>query len=369
MIQRFKVANYKGLQNFSLTHIGRINLVTGANGVGKSSLGEALWLFHGRYNPSLLWNLHVQRRGGMQISSPLTLLGRGHPIELQGYEDGRKYSVRFEYDEIAQAQLRPDAWVPQGPVDSGENLEPSLPSSPPDIVRRLNLPILGTLRATYGRSDPNIEEYESEVVPGPAAPGLVRPIPMIRRPMGIIVNRDVPFPVGSDRVEQFSNVVAQGQKRDLLEVLRLIRPPIQDVEILSHQGIPSLWADSKDIGLLPLESMGGGAVRLFGLLVNFYNARGGFIMIDEIENGIHYSALPELWHQITKLSDLLDVQAFITTHSLECLNAAVEVANSLKMRSEVVVHQMYQTRDGKRQSETYTGDKLMAALDRSFEIR
>ena len=369
MIEQLKVVNYKGLRSFSLDTIGRVNLVTGPNGVGKSSLTEALWLFHGRYNPVILWNLHVQRRESLQGFSPLIALGNGDPIELRGSEDGASYGVRFDYDEIVQPlQRRPNG--SSRPVDAGEELGFSLGNVASGGVEGPSFfPTLGSLRADYGQNDPHIKKYYSEVILGPTGPGLARPIRRIERPTGIIVNRDAPFPIDSDRVERFSNVVARGEKRQLLDLLRLIRPHIRDIEILSHQGTPSLWADMGDQDLLPLEALGGGVVRLLSLFVNFFNARGGLIVIDEIENGIHHSALQEIWQQIKELCVLLDVQSVITTHSRECIEAAVAAQDSGHGPSDFVVHQMYQTEDGERRSETYAGEKLKAALELGFDTR
>ena len=41
---------------------------------------------------------------------------------------------------------------------------------------------------------------------------------------------------------------------------------------------------------VPLRSFGDGLNRLFGIILSLVNARGGFLLIDEFENGLHYSA-------------------------------------------------------------------------------
>ena len=344
--------------------------MTGPNGVGKSSLIEALWLFHGRYNPSLLWNLHIQRRPSIegQRFDPLAFLGNGRPIELRGMEDGASFGVKFDYDEVVQPlQNLPNG---QSRPRSGGVEEEFGPGLGGVSQQEFNLfPVLGSLRAEY-ESDSGKELYQSDVMLTPAGQVFARPMPVpTKRASGIIVSRDAPFPIRSETVEQFSNVVARGQKRQLLKILRLIRPHIRDIEILSHQGSPSLWADVRGSGLLPVEAVGGGVVRLLGLFVYFLNAKGGVIIIDEIENGIHFSALQSIWQQIHYLSGMLNVQSFITTHSLECVRAAVSAGTNGRGSTGFVVHQMYQTKNGERRSETYSGDKLSSALDLGFDIR
>ncbi len=370
MIEQFEVISYKGLRDFSLGPLQRVNLVTGPNGVGKTSLAEALWLFHGRYNPSILWNLHIQRRA-MNEPNPLVGLG-GCPVELRGSEDGVHYGAKFEYDEVMQpSQERADGSPKAAAVAEdapGYRLANVAQGSPEWASPSLNFPFLGWVRAGYS-PDPYVDDYDSEVVLGPTGPALARPAPQSQRPTSIIVTRDAPFPVNPDTLERFSNMVARGGKRHLLDILRVIQPHIRDIEILSHQGSPSLWADVGADELLPVEAAGGGVVRLLGLVVNFFAARGGLIVIDEIENGIHHSALPELWRQIKDLSARLDVQSVITTHSIECVRAAVAAQGDDQATADFVVHRMYQAEDGMRRSLTYAGDKLMATLDMGFDIR
>ena len=53
------------------------------------------------------------------------------------------------------------------------------------------------------------------------------------------------------------------------------------------------------------------------------------LLIDEIENGLHYTTHYEFWKNIFKLSKELNVQIFATTHSLEMIKAFNEVAKEM----------------------------------------
>ena len=348
MIEQFEAVSYKGLQNFCVGPLERVNLITGPNGVGKTSLAEALWLFKGRCNPGLLWNLHVQRRP-IGAQSPLNVLGG--KVHLRGYEQGKAHSVRFEYDDF-QAVNTLEVRQAFSPVNRPEG----------------TVQLVGKVKAVYDDSTTETR-YESDVFSGPAGTALTNPSPGLALGEAVIVKQDTTLPITPAQIEQFSNVVAQGEKRTLLDFLRLMQPRIRGIEILTHQGVPSLWADTETGGMLPLEAVGGGVVRLLSLLVNFFTARGGLIIIDEIENGIHHSALPELWRQIRVLSEELDVQVVATTHSFECIQAAVMTDDSnTSPPPDFVLLRMYQ-KEGVPHCLTYAGEKLMAALDMGFEIR
>ena len=56
-----------------------------------------------------------------------------------------------------------------------------------------------------------------------------------------------------------------------------------------------------DIGLpllLPIPLMGEGLRRLLSLLLAIANLKDGIVLIDEIENGFHYSVHKKVWQAI-----------------------------------------------------------------------
>ncbi|MCB4782010.1 MAG: ATP-binding protein, partial [Sulfurovum sp.] len=58
--------------------------------------------------------------------------------------------------------------------------------------------------------------------------------------------------------------------------------------------------------------------------------QGKYILIDEIENGIHYTNLDKLWEIILTISEKQNVQVFATTHSKECIESYARVAKRLE---------------------------------------
>ncbi len=97
-LERFTAVRYRGIDGLDLPLLTRANLITGANGVGKTALIEAMWLFVGRYNPSLLWNANVQR----SRVPPLDPISRltGGALTLRGKECGTKQEVGFIFEKI-----------------------------------------------------------------------------------------------------------------------------------------------------------------------------------------------------------------------------------------------------------------------------
>ena len=81
---------------------------------------------------------------------------------------------------------------------------------------------------------------------------------------------------------------------------------------------------------VPLQSLGDGAVRLFGVALALANSRDGFLVIDETENGIHHSIQRDFWKMVMQTAERNNVQVIATTHSWDCVVGFAHAANELE---------------------------------------
>ena len=75
---------------------------------------------------------------------------------------------------------------------------------------------------------------------------------------------------------------------------------------------------------MPIEYMGDGINRVFYVAFVMLCKPDSLLLIDEIENGLHYSIQSKFWEMIMKLSDQNNVQVIATTHSYECIHSAAD---------------------------------------------
>lgn len=111
----------------------------------------------------------------------------------------------------------------------------------------------------------------------------------------------------------------------IIDAFRIFIPSILDVRS-ADPNRPSLYLKEKGKKPLPISSFGDAINRMAEFVIRIINSRGGVVLIDEIENGIHYSHHKEVWAALFKLAKLFDVQLFATSHSLEMIRAFNEVA-------------------------------------------
>jgi len=79
-----------------------------------------------------------------------------------------------------------------------------------------------------------------------------------------------------------------------------------------------------------LNEFGDGIKRFIFIILGLFKSKNGFLFIDEIENGIHYSKLDRMFELIFNLSKEQNIQVFTTTHSKECIESFNRVAKKLE---------------------------------------
>jgi len=127
----------------------------------------------------------------------------------------------------------------------------------------------------------------------------------------------------------WNNVQLRPQEDDVRSALQFVAPDVERVSIRIDQELPGpipIVAVKGSNQPFPLRTMGDGMVRLFGMLLALVNAQDGFLVLDEIENGLHYSIQPDVWRTIFRVAGRLNVQVFATTHSWDCIEAFQKAA-------------------------------------------
>ena len=118
--------------------------------------------------------------------------------------------------------------------------------------------------------------------------------------------------------------------------------------------------------------MGDGMQRLLAVITALSTVSGGIVLIDEIDNGLHYSALRILWKGILQAAREYDVQVFATTHSAEALRHLTWVLDeeeNASFRDGVAAYTLIRTKDDEVRSFRYNHEQLEFAMDNDIEVR
>jgi AAA15 family ATPase/GTPase len=157
---------------------------------------------------------------------------------------------------------------------------------------------------------------------------------------------------------------------DVLRALQIIAPEIERISL-----IESKMRRGERLVLIrragretpePLQSMGDGMNRIFEMALGLANSKSGVFLVDEIENGVHYSVQEELWSFIFQVSSRLQSQVFATTHSWDCIEALQKAASSHPAEGALV--RLYQ-QEQKISAYTFDEDRLEILTRESIEVR
>ena len=91
------------------------------------------------------------------------------------------------------------------------------------------------------------------------------------------------------------------------------------------------------------------------------------MLIDEIENGLHYRVQEEMFSLLLKLAKAFDVQIIATTHSRECINAAHHALNEREKR-EFAFYRL-DRRGEEVRAMSYDNEMLDTSIEFGMEIR
>ena len=88
------------------------------------------------------------------------------------------------------------------------------------------------------------------------------------------------------------------------------------------------------------------------------------VLVDEIENGLHHSVLPDVWRVVGQAVERFNLQMFATTHSFECIEAAYETLGADDFR----LYRLETAGNGIR-CITYEPGDVETALRHDMELR
>ena len=191
--------------------------------------------------------------------------------------------------------------------------------------------------------------------------------------------KPLPFPVvfehckvstPTERMElndRFSSLQIAKKEKVLVNALNIIEPKLKDITIIQKGQEGFLFGDIGAKKRIPLHLMGAGMVNLANYILAIWQASNGVVLIDEIENGFHYSVLPDVWKVIEQTARKFNTQVFVSTHSFENIVAA----HNTFSKSENYDFKLYRIEQSGLESRAigYTKDTLKLAIDNKFEVR
>ena len=350
MIKKLRVQNFRGLHDLAVENLRKVNLFAGQNNAGKTTLLEAIYLLLGRGNPKLALNVNAQRGITSVRYPPATMSDILWKPLFKDFSTTNQINISAQYDNSATIQLK---------IVLTDNRLADIQFNDIDQIPTAETAEPDKLEFTF--TDENDDEFEGQISPTMDGTRVIRP-DVETKPSTVFLASDK-LNLREDAF-RFGRLRARKQGHLIVEALKAIEPRLLSLEELSAGGGSMIWGDIGLDELLPLSAMGDGMARLVRLLLAVATASSGVVLVDEIENGLHYSVLPKVWEALEKAANVFNTQIFATTHSYECIAAA----QSSLDKKNFYVHRLENIR-GRIECITFFDNEIETALKHHMDVR
>lgn len=312
MIKSIHIQNFRCFEDFKLQGFGHVNLIGGMNNAGKTALLEGIAV-GGSPAPKELYELKGLRYG---VDKSWKKESKNDFWNDIFFNNNLKEKITFKsYFDDGYFQQSEYMYYQESIFDKGEL----------EAIFYVKEAKCAKIRLVLGENNSlelsTIKMYDEVLAKNTP----IREFFMI--PTTVYENTKQSI------IKSFSQLELDGKADYLLDGLKCIDTSIVDVKIVATNE-PNLYMKREGQGLMPINFFGDAITKLTTLVLAIVKAKDETLLIDEIENGIHYTNQPKVWETIFKLAKEFNVQIFATTHSKEMATAFAAAAKKLDKKEE-----------------------------------
>lgn len=313
LIGSLRIDNFRGLHDLKMDNLSQVNVFVGANNCGKTSVLEAVKLLGTPDDVGQVVRIALQRAQVSAESKKRNIVNYVLSIfqkttDMDGQQD--YYHIRLganvkERDYIYEV----DGTVGEA-VDSTGTTKGIL-----DIA----------IKTSVDGGKPNYRSVQIANGEDAKYTSTERPIyDSLYLPSSINYYRSC--------VVFLSNYIMREGQQEVLQILQTFDKSIDDISIIGED----IYLHNTNSGSMPLFAYGSGMQKAVLLTVAIAYCKNGVILVDEIDNAIHVTAFKDVFGWFLEACMKWDVQAFITTHSAEAIDAILEINHEKHLKEDVL---------------------------------
>lgn len=349
ILNSLEIRRFRAFEHLEIDHLGSVNLIVGKNNVGKTCLLESLQLYARNGSPALIAEL-LGSRDESRLHN-LDIVSINFPDLLPG----------LKYLFFGRKDLT--------------NLLETIQIGPVNMPNRVLTITIGGFTSNDTEDDQgprfSIHRGKQRLVNFSLSSSTYPRLPLTDLKGTTCVSIQASGLNRKQIGELWDGIALTTFEQEVLSALQLIAPGTERINLVgdpsSAQGrIPIVKVQNIDEPL-PLSSLGDGMQRIFGIALALVNAKDGILLIDEFENGLHYSVQSDLWRLIFQVARRLNVQVFATTHSWDCLEAFQKAAQEDTQDEGVLIR--LESKKGKIVATLFDENELGIATREQIEVR
>lgn len=373
MLSQLSIQNYRIFSHFELDQIALVNLIVGSNNSGKSSLLEAIYLLTSENaTDSLFHILDVRgevitdiavdkwRRNGY----PLAHLFHGHLLEpsksiqiVGTFPQRESYASQTLSLGMALGNGHTGSASGRGGAPAGHDKPPPgmiSEESKRAIVLKHTTADSSAIQSTFPLQHGNLYLRSGTLT-------------FIGEQSRLVTLNYLAY----DEFALLWDKITLTPKEDqVISALQLVEPSVSRISLTSRQTSSSgvLLKLHNEPTPVPLASCGDGMRRILAIIAELVTVEGGTLLIDEIDTGLYYEVLIDLWKLVLEIAAKTKTQVFATSHSWDCVQAFQQ---ALREVSERRIGQLVRLdREGEEvQPVIYSASELDIAMRQRIEVR
>lgn len=341
------ISNFRGIDHLTMEDFARVNILVGQNNCGKSTVLEALLFATGMSNPYLPQRLNAFRsRNIFSGVDSLKYLFRNMDLARLPRISASQFDGGTRELELSLG------YKTNSTVDSG--------------VSMLSSETQSSLNAVVLDFAVNGKKHQSYIVLNATGAVAEQHIPeaYFEKISTVILPSDIS---ASNPAGDLGEIIKMQRKPSVIALLQKFDSRINALEVIN--GNVFLGMDGM-AELIPVAMAGDGMKRYLNIIAAAANPRTNIILIDEIENGLHYSVYMKLWEALFALAVETNKQIFVATHSKETLQKLNQMLEEHPdYQNEMRLYTIENTLKKGFQAYKYTYKGLSGACENDIELR
>ena len=383
MLTKVQFENYRGFKSYPMEGLKRVNLFVGKNGSGKTAALEGIQFLTSAGNPAVLaeaadrrGELVVRRNGTADTGEDYVSVDIAHffPEHVISRDACARFAGLVAGGQQIKASARVTEETDQGNV-ARLVLEIKASASVPEETDQGNGARLVLEHANFERDPKRFRITHDGSVDLPSEPSpweLVRTDYSFGR-KGVFIG-----PESANSLEflfMWNELLSRGRELDVAAVLRVLDQNVESVQFLAPTSTSARFPARGGVvvglkgrvGRVPLGSLGDGMRRLLALATSLAFAKVEPLFVDEIDSGLHYSVMRDMWKIVVTSAKASGTQVFATTHSWDCLDGLSQFCREEPdLAGEVAMHKISTVLP---HSAPFTGESLGRMLRSDIDPR
>lgn len=365
MIKTLRIQNFRCFQDLSVKDLSPITLFGGRNNSGKSAILEAVFLNFGYRNPNIFFALAAGRNGNGNLQATPEriwdpLFFDFNQTNSFSFSVTRKNNVKSLLSMKKVADENTSLDINAGTVTGilKQGYDPQFLDRHFYALQYTNS--IGKHKVQGRFSFENTQIRHVSI----SSKKQMEKLPFVK----VSFYKNVYMVDNATIAEWVSKFILDGKKETLLDVLRVFDSRILDITTIVENNLPYVYIILTDNVKMPITYMGDGINKMLQLLLLVLTSPNGIVLLDEIENGFHYSVYPKVLKTLYEAALKMKCQLLITTHNLDILRQSALTMKELGQLSSLCYERISASPKG-RNAYAFSGDDLEAALDAELEVR